>query len=318
TKPRACNYALPLCRGEFVVIFDAEDRPEADQLREAVRAFRANDFTREHLDRTAKPLHVVQAGLSYFNADYNVLTRMFANEYAFWFDGMLPGLDELGIPIPLGGTSNHFRIEPLRELDGWDPYNVTEDADLGIRVATHGGKVGVIHSTTWEEACADAGAWIRQRTRWIKGYMVTAAVNSRHPFAWVRRHGLGAAVTLFALILSTPLAFLAYPLILAFTVITYVGVSMQALNMPEWIFQVGLINMLAGNVIMIVATAIAAWRRYGWRIAVFAPLNPISWLMHSFAAWRAAWQMYFEPHRWEKTPHGISEDYESELVTLPR
>ena len=175
TKPKACNVGLAMAEGEFLVIYDAEDRPEPGQLREVVAAFR----------RATPETVCVQARLNYFNTETNILTRMFTLEYSFWFDYMLPGLDALKLPIPLGGTSNHFRVDALRELGGWDPFNVTEDADLGVRASAMGLEVGIIDSTTWEEACSEWTAWIRQRTRWIKGYMVTTLVQLKHPLdAW--------------------------------------------------------------------------------------------------------------------------------------
>jgi cellulose synthase/poly-beta-1,6-N-acetylglucosamine synthase-like glycosyltransferase len=119
----------------------------------------------------------VQARLRYFNHTTNLLTRMLALEYGYWFGIMLPGLDRLRLPIPLGGTSNHFRAEALRRLGGWDPHNVTEDADLGLRATVEGCRVGEIDSATDEEACSRVRPWIRQRTRWIKGYMQTALVH---------------------------------------------------------------------------------------------------------------------------------------------
>ena len=125
TKPRACNYALNFVRGAYVVVYDAEDRPEADQLKKVVVAFRT----------ARRDVACFQARLNVYNANDNWLTRMFALEYASWFDFLLPGLNRLGIPIPLGGTSNHFRTEILRQVFGWDAFNVTEDADLGLRLA---------------------------------------------------------------------------------------------------------------------------------------------------------------------------------------
>ncbi|HEU4668542.1 MAG TPA: glycosyltransferase, partial [Arthrobacter sp.] len=217
TKPRACNYGLTFARGEYVVIYDAEDRPDPGQLRAAIDAFRNDAFERRYLDPGRRPLICVQAALNYFNADQNVLTRLFTIEYTHWFDSMLPGLDRSGIPLPLGGTSNHFDARLLRMVGAWDPWNVTEDADLGLRAAVEGYRVGVINSTTWEEACSQVPAWIKQRTRWIKGYMVTSAVNARNSVRYVRRTGLAGAVGFLGLILGTPLTFLAYPLMLAFT-----------------------------------------------------------------------------------------------------
>lgn len=311
TKPRACNYGLEFARGEYVVIFDAEDRPHPDQLRMALAAFHTNAMMREHVDRSVPRLACVQASLMYFNADYNVLTRMFAIEYAHWFDAMLPGMGDLGLPLPLGGTSNHFDTRILRALGGWDPYNVTEDADLGLRIANQGYVVDTIESATEEEACSQFGAWIRQRTRWIKGYMVTAAVHTRHPIAWLRANGMGGVISMAGLVLGTPLAFLSYPLALLFTVITYIGVRVGELDIPQLWLELGLVLMVVGNGLMIVESGVAAARRYGWRIGAFAVFNPVYWLMHSMAAWRAAWQVVFDPHRWEKTPHGLTADYES-------
>ncbi|MWV48268.1 glycosyltransferase [Rathayibacter sp. VKM Ac-2803] len=317
TKPRACNYGLSFARGEFVVIYDAEDRPDPDQLRKCVRLFREDEFERRHVDPSQKQLVCLQGALSYFNADYNVLTRMFAVEYAHWFGAMLPGLDQSHLPIPLGGTSNHFETRVLRELGAWDPYNVTEDADLGLRVAAHGYRVGVVDSNTWEEACAEVPAWIKQRTRWIKGYMMTAGVNTRHPVRWFRVNGILGTLSLVALIMGTPVAFLLYPLVLGFTIITYIGVQFLGLDIPEWLIVAGTTNMLFSNALMIVVSGIAAWKRYNWRVAAFAVLNPVYWVLHSISAWRAAWQIVFSPHKWEKTPHGLTEDYEDSTIGAP-
>lgn len=310
TKPRACNYGLAMANGEFVVIYDAEDRPEPDQLRKAIDAFREDERIRSQVDGTVRPLVCVQAALNYFNAEHNVLTKMFAVEYSHWFDSMLPGLEGTGIPLPLGGTSNHFRARQLRELGGWDPWNVTEDADLGLRASVRGFRVGIINSTTWEEACSKVPAWIRQRTRWIKGYMVTAAVNMRRPLRFAKRTGLGGAVGMIGLIAGTPLAFLAYPLVLGFTIVTYIGVQFIGLDLPQGLLALGWGTMIFGNAMMIVVSGIVAWRRYGARVAAFALLNPAYWVLHSIAAWRAAYQMVRTPHVWEKTPHGLDEEDE--------
>ena len=178
TKPKALNYALPLARGEYVVIYDAEDRPEPGHLRQALRAFRAGPSN----------LAAVQARLNLYNTNlYNTkenwLTRQFTIEYCALFDGLLPALDRLRLPIPLGGTSNHFRASALRWLMAWDPFNVTEDADLGIRLARYGYRCRMLGSTTYEEAPARPMSWLKQRTRWLKGYMQTWRVHMNHPGA---------------------------------------------------------------------------------------------------------------------------------------
>jgi len=311
TKPRACNYGLLFARGEYVVIFDAEDRPDPDQLLAVLASFRHDDQFRS---RHAPPLVCVQSALNYYNADYNVLTRMFAIEYAHWFDSMLPGMDSTDIPIPLGGTSNHFHIGALTEVGGWDPYNVTEDADLGLRLAASRYRVDVVRSTTWEEATAKVAPWIRQRTRWIKGYILTAAVNLRRPLRWVRHNGWRGLVTMLGLILGTPMAFLFYPLMLGFTLASWLLAPVVPIELPAWLVIFGLVNMVGLNLLMVTVSGLAAWRRYNWRIAAFAVFLPVYWLLHSYAAWRAAIQVGLDPHRWEKTPHGLTEEYDDGII----
>jgi cellulose synthase/poly-beta-1,6-N-acetylglucosamine synthase-like glycosyltransferase len=160
TKPRALTFALPLAVGTLLTVYDAEDLPEVDQLRRAAARF------------AARPdLVCLQARLAIDNPEAGWLAALFAVEYAVLFDVVNPGLARLGLPLLLGGTSNHFRTADLRRVDGWDPWNVTEDADLGLRLARHGMKVGVIASTTQEEAPARLQAWLRQRRRWMKGWM---------------------------------------------------------------------------------------------------------------------------------------------------
>lgn len=311
TKPRACNFGLLFASGDYLVIFDAEDRPDPGQLRAAVTEFALADSAD---DKT--PTVCVQAALNYFNWDTNLLTRLFTLEYSAWFDGMLPGMDLMRLPIPLGGTSNHFRIDLLRQIGGWDPYNVTEDADLGLRASSAGFKVGTVNSTTWEEACSKTPAWIRQRTRWIKGYMVTALVDLRRPVKFTRAAGARSLATMIGLIAGTPLMFLAYPLVWGMTLATYIGFSMTEFTMPEWIGAFAVWNFIVGNLAMI---GVAAWtgaRRHSWRLAGYALLNPIYWFMHAFAAWRALFQLIVDPHTWEKTPHGLThEREEARMVT---
>lgn len=176
TKPRACNHGLQRAQGEYLVIFDAEDQPEADQLKQAVLAFR-------RLERSprGKRIACLQAQLAYRNHAQNLLTRWFTLEYNVWFRAYLPGLVRLGAPIPLGGTSNHFRTEVLRGLHGWDPFNVTEDCDLGIRLHIAGWRTAILDSVTWEEANSRTWNWIRQRSRWMKGYLITHLVWLRRP-----------------------------------------------------------------------------------------------------------------------------------------
>lgn len=302
TKPRACNLGLLFALGDYLVIYDAEDRPDPDQLRLAHAAFEAD---REEVDQ-ARPLACVQAALNYFNWDANLLTRMFTLEYSSWFDGMLHGMVAWRMPIPLGGTSNHFRTDRLREMGGWDPYNVTEDADLGMRASAAGYRVGTIESTTWEEACAHVPAFIRQRTRWIKGYIITALVDARYPIQFARSAGWRSMVTLIGLIAGTPFAFLAYPVVWGITIAVYLGFETTQFQLPQWVALLATINAIGGNLAILALSATTGAVRHGWRISGYALLNPFYWILHAIAAWRALFQVFFAPFHWEKTPHGLT------------
>jgi len=184
TKPKACNHGLERARGEYLVIYDAEDRPEPDQLKKAVVGFQKANARRGRLARwflRRSETVCLQAKLNYYNPDQNLLTKWFAIEYSTWFDLFLPGLHRLGSPIPLGGTSNHFKTSILRAIGGWDPFNVAEDCDLGIRLHKLGYRTQILDSTTWEEANSRVWNWVRQRSRWVKGYIQTHLVHMRHP-----------------------------------------------------------------------------------------------------------------------------------------
>ncbi|MGO3886157.1 MAG: glycosyltransferase family 2 protein [Mycetocola sp.] len=297
TKPRACNVGLTLATGEFLVIYDAEDRPDPDQLKKALIAF----------SKGGPSTVCVQAALNYFNATENVLTRMFTLEYSFWFDYMLGGLDHAKLPIPLGGTSNHFRTSALRELGGWDPYNVTEDADLGIRASALGYRVGVINSTTMEEANTSIPNFIRQRSRWIKGYMQTSLIHARRPFGLIKEIGLKRFLAFVLLIGGTPLSFLAVLPLLAVTVIS-LFVPLSAVNaiFPDWVLWVTLLNFVIGNWLMVYLNMMGTFKRATFNLQLWALLNPIYWILHSIAAYKGLWQLLTKPHYWEKTDHGLT------------
>jgi cellulose synthase/poly-beta-1,6-N-acetylglucosamine synthase-like glycosyltransferase len=252
-------------------------------------------------------LACVQAALNYYNWNENFLTRMFTLEYSFWFDYLLPGLDRLRMPIPLGGTSNHFRTSVLRELGGWDPFNVTEDADLGIRAAMHGYRVGIINSTTFEEANKHLGNWLRQRSRWIKGYMQTALVFSRDPVGLMRRAGLRQTAGFILLIAGTPLIFLIQPIAILLTVVWLVTRT-HALTplFPPWLLYLSLFNLLIGNALAIYVNMFAVFKRRLHVLVPFALLNPVYWMLHSIASFKALGQLFTRPYYWEKTTHGLT------------
>lgn len=297
TKPRACNVGLFFASGEHLVIFDAEDAPEPDQLKKAVIAFRRGG------ERTV----CVQAALSYFNADENVLTRMFTLEYNYWFDYMLAGLDAYDLPIPLGGTSNHFRTAALIELGGWDPYNVTEDADLGIRASALGYRVGVVNSTTMEEANTSIPNFIRQRSRWIKGYMQTTLVHARRPVALVREIGLRRFAAFALLIGGTPLTFLGViPLSLVTLLSIVIPTDWFSPFFPVWLLWIALLNFIIGNAVMVYLSMMGPFKRGTFDLILWAVLNPVYWILHSVASYKALWQLLVKPHYWEKTEHGLT------------
>lgn len=297
TKPKACNYALQFSRGELVTIYDAEDRPEPDQLKKVVVAFR----------KAPPNTAVIQARLNYFNAEENWLTRMFTLEYSLWFDFYLPALDTLKIPIPLGGTSNHFKMQVLRQVQAWDPYNVTEDADLGVRLTGMKYHVGVVNSTTLEEANARVLSWVKQRSRWHKGYMQTYLVHMRHPVTLYKQLGhvgfwgfqffIGGAI---ASVLLTPLLWVLF--------VVWLVTRSHDLDMifPPLVLYLSLFNLLIGNGFLVYLSSLSVFKRRMYRLIPYALTNPLYWLLMSWAAYKGLWQLVHNPFYWEKTQHGVT------------
>jgi cellulose synthase/poly-beta-1,6-N-acetylglucosamine synthase-like glycosyltransferase len=294
TKPKALNAALPLARGTFTVIFDAEDRPEPAQLRSALGMFQ----------RGGDRLACVQATLAIDNVATNWITAMFAAEYAGLFDVFLPALSALRMPLPLGGSSNHFRTETLRAVGAWDPYNVTEDADLGLRLARFGYRSTVMKSTTYEEAPARVVAWVKQRTRWFKGWMQTWLVHMRHPLQFRREVGTAAFVLVQLMVGGNVLAALVHPLLLLWVAS---GLLRQG---PIWgitgegaLFAVAIVAGYCASALL----CLVGMARRGLlaHVAVLMWI-PVHWLLLSLAAWRALYQLARDPYRWEKTDHVLA------------
>ncbi|MEI6264103.1 MAG: glycosyltransferase family 2 protein [Sphingobacteriia bacterium] len=297
TKPKACNYGLFFCKGKYLTIYDAEDVPDSDQLKKVVCLFR----------KLPKDYIVLQGALNYFNKNENLLTRMFTLEYSYWFDYMLPGLQSLDVPIPLGGTSNHFKLDKLLELGGWDPFNVTEDADLGVRVFEKRYKVGVVNSTTFEEANNEPFNWIRQRSRWIKGYMQTTLVHMRNPARLVQKIGWKGFFGFNFFVGLTPITFLIYPVLLSFFVIYLIfDLKVARVLFPDWVLYISIFNFVAGNTLMIYVNMLAVFKRRYYELILFALFNPLYWLMHSISAYKGLWQLVYNPFYWEKTNHGLT------------
>ncbi len=286
TKPKAVNFAFAFVRGEYTVIYDAEDRPEADQLRKAVRAFR----------KAPADVACVQARLNVYNAQQNLLTRLFAADYALWFDYLLPGLDRAAVPMPLGGTSNHFRTGALRAIRGWDAFNVTEDADLGIRMARLGLRVRTFDSTTFEEAPARLSIWLPQRARWLKGYMQTWLVHMRRPGELVRHAGWRGFFGFQLFIGGTIAAALFNPVLWLILMLAHLNGQAGG--------DVAFAAILAGNLLFTYLLMLGLLRR-GWlELAPAALAAPLYWLLISAAGYIALVDLVRRPSHWRKTAHG--------------
>jgi cellulose synthase/poly-beta-1,6-N-acetylglucosamine synthase-like glycosyltransferase len=296
TKPKACNYGLRGARGAFVTIYDAEDRPEPLQLRRAVAAF----------SRLGPTVACLQAKLSYYNSEQNLLTSWFTIEYAMWFSFFLPGLVAQRGPLPLGGTSNHFRGEVLQAVGGWDPYNVTEDADLGIRLARRGYQTRVLDSTTLEEANSDVINWVKQRSRWYKGYLQTWLVHTRHPRELRRELGWRGFIGFNLFVAGTPMLSLINPVFWLLTALWFVIHPPVVLALfPAWLYYLSLAVMVAGNVSLFYSWLVSARMAGSWKLVLASLLVPVYWTLMSLAVIKAAVQLISAPSFWEKTVHGL-------------
>lgn len=297
TKPKACNYGLHFATGDVVTIYDAEDKPDPLQLRRVAAAFADLD----------DDVVCVQGKLSFHNGTDNVLTAWFTADYGIWFGYLLPGLMSSRAPIPLGGTSNHFRRTLLDEIGAWDPYNVTEDADLGLRIAVRGYRTAVIDSVTMEEANVDPINWVRQRSRWYKGYMQTWLVHARHPRQLFSALGPVAVYRFTMLLAGTPVIACINML---FWLIAAVWVAGQlpaiAGLFPGPIYYFSLISLVLGNSVMIYMNVIALREDGRGDLLWPALIVPVYWLMMSVASIKGMWQLIRNPSYWEKTFHGIA------------
>ena len=297
TKPKACNYALQFCSGDIVTIYDAEDRPEPRQLRRVALGFR----------READDVACIQCELSFYNGDENVITRWFLVDYRVWFTQFLPGLAASDTPIPLGGTSNHVRRDVLLEVGGWDPFNVTEDADLGVRLHRRGRRVGLVDSVTYEEANTDFVNWVKQRSRWYKGYLQTWLVHMREPRRLRRELGWRAFARFHLFVGGTPILAALNPLMWAMLVLWFVMEPewIEAI-MPGPIYFAGLATWIIGNFLFYALNLVAAYDTGSPTVFRAALLLPAYWVMMSLAAVKAIWQLVVDPTYWEKTAHGLS------------
>lgn len=297
TKPKALTYALSSARGEFLAIYDAEDRPHPLQLREAHATF----------VNGPPNLACLQAPLIIANARKSPLSALFSLEYSALFRGLLPMLARRRMPLPLGGTSNHFKTEILKKVGGWDPYNVTEDADMGLRLYRLGYRSDVLTCQTLEDAPVQVSVWMAQRARWYKGWLQTWLVLMRDPARLMREMGLPAFVTFQLMVGGMLISALLHPLIFVFL---WLGASAM-LDAPKNDLPLGVVSLfvmdfvnILGSYLIFLGLGVGSMidhekRQIGWRWVMV----PFYWLMISAAAWRAVIELKTNPFHWNKTPH---------------
>jgi cellulose synthase/poly-beta-1,6-N-acetylglucosamine synthase-like glycosyltransferase len=296
TKPRALNVALPSVRGEFVVVYDAEDAPAPDQLRLAAARF-AEDGS----------LDCLQARLVIHNIEDGWIPKLFATEYAALFDVVIPGLAALGAPIALGGSSNHFRTSSLRRAGAWDAWNVTEDADLGLRFARLGLRVGALDSDTLEEAPRDLKSWLKQRCRWHKGWFQTLIVHSRNPLRLLRELGWARGIAALALLLGVTLGGLVGPALFGVALWRcFTGELFTGPTILDAAAHLATLALMWGSLQAILTPIVIALRGRGWqRLYRSLPLLPVYYALASVAAWAGLFELVRRPHHWAKTEHGL-------------
>ncbi|MCP9274082.1 glycosyltransferase [Mycolicibacterium arenosum] len=298
TKPKACNYGLHFTTGDIVTIYDAEDLPEPLQLRRVVATFA----------QLPDDVVCVQAKLKYHNGHQNLLTGWFTAEYGLWFGYLLPGMMRTTAPIPLGGTSNHLLRSVLDEIGAWDPFNVTEDADLGLRIAASGYRTAVVDSETLEEANSDPINWIRQRSRWYKGYLQTWLVHIRRPRQLLRTIGLRSFVRFNLVLAGTPIIAVLNLVFWFITMTWFLGQpALVGAVFPPYIYFPALVALILGNGATLYMNLIALREDDRSDLLVAGLTVPLFWVMMSVAAAKGCYQLVRSPSYWEKTFHGLSQ-----------
>lgn len=303
TKPKACNHgmSLPDVHGELMTIYDAEDIPDPLQLRRAVAAFR----------RLPADIGCLQGRLSFYNERQNLLTRWFSLEYEQWFGLILPAVESTRGVVPLGGTSNHMPTRIWREVGGWDEFNVTEDADLGVRLRRFGYRTKILDSVTMEEATSDVINWIRQRSRWYKGYLQTMVVHLRHPVTLSRQIGFWPTLRLMGMTGGVPISS-AVNVPFAFMMLVWLAGRPEFIEMlfPPVTYAICMTMFLLGAPLSVLVSLVCTWtlgRQYLWWAAL---LTPLYWVLQSIAAIKAFYQLIFRPSFWEKTVHGLASNHQ--------
>lgn len=303
TKPRALNYALDFCKGDIIGIYDAEDAPEPTQLRKVAARF------------ATAPQDVVclQGRLGFYNAGQNLLSRAFAIDYAAWFGVILPGLARLGFAIPLGGTGLFFRRAALEQAGRWDAHNVTEDADLGIRFARMGWRAEILDTDTMEEANCRFSPWIRQRSRWLKGYALTWAVHMANPRALWRDLGPLKFLGFQSMFLGTLTLFLMAPLLWSYWLLTLGAPHPIASSWSGGVLA-GATALFLASLVLDLVIGMRGVRRTGqaW-LCKWVPGMVLYFPLATLAAYRGLVDTIRRPYFWDKTAHGLS----LETTSLP-
>ncbi|WP_333814690.1 glycosyltransferase [Tabrizicola sp.] len=298
TKPRALNHALDHARGAIVGVYDAEDAPEPDQLLKVVERFQ----------RSGPEVACLQGMLDYYNPRTNWLSRCFTIEYAGWFRLVLPGLARLGLVVPLGGTTLFFRRDVLDRLGAWDAHNVTEDADLGIRLARHGYRTELIDTVTHEEANCRPLPWIKQRSRWIKGYIMTWAVHMREPRLLWRQLGWKGFLGFQVLFLGSIAQFLLAPLLWSFMLLPFGVPHPLYAALPGWGIWVLALTFFLSEAANILICALGLCRTAHGLSLLWVLTLKVYYPLASLAAYKGLMELATRPFYWDKTTHGIFDD----------
>lgn len=303
TKPRAMNYALDFCRGEIVGVWDAEDAPVPAQIEQVV----------DHFETAPPDVVCLQGILDFYNPRSNWRSRCFTIEYASWFRIVLPGIARMRLVVPLGGTTLFFRRDKLEELGGWDAHNVTEDADLGVRLARAGYRTELIDTVTFEEANHRAWPWVRQRSRWLKGFMVTYLVHMRSPRRLWADLGGWRFAGFQAFFLGTLGQFLLAPLLWSFWPMAF-GWAHPAQGVVPGAVLSGLFALLLASELLALCVGLAAVSASGRRFLVgWVPTMVLYYPLGVVAAYKALIELCLHPFFWDKTQHGQAAE-----ETLPR
>lgn len=310
TKPRALNYALDFAHGSIIGVWDAEDAPAADQLHVVAR----------HFANCGPEVVCLQGTLDYYNADTNWLTRCFTIEYAGWFRVVLPGLQKLGLVVPLGGTTLFFRRHALDALGGWDAHNVTEDADLGVRLARHGYRTALINTVTEEEANGRAWPWVKQRSRWLKGYAMTYGVHMRNPAQLWRDLGPWRFFGVQLLFLGTLSQFVLAPLLWTFWLLPFGFSHPLSALIPAWAFWAFAALFVTSELVNLAVAAVGVHKARKTWLTKWAITLQFYFPLAALAAYKGLWELVTKPFYWDKTAHGIllPKTWQSPVTPPPR